>query len=59
MASRAFVAAKSRFVLEEGRFPVASLDDIIASERATGMEKDLANLGGLEIPQRIASCHGA
>lgn len=43
-----FAAAKSRAVLEDGRFPVASLDDIIASKRATGREKDLADLGRLE-----------
>ena len=43
-----FAAAKSRSVLAEGRFPVVSLDDIIASKRATGREKDLADLARLE-----------
>ena len=43
-----FEAAKSRRVMEEGRFPVASLDDIIASKRATGREKDVADVRRLE-----------
>lgn len=43
-----FAAAKSRSVLAEGRFPVASLDDIIASKRATGREKDMADIRRLE-----------
>jgi hypothetical protein len=43
-----FEAAKSRSVLEAGRFPVASLDDIIASKRATGREKDVADVRRLE-----------
>lgn len=43
-----FAAAKERSVLEDGRFPVASLDDIIASKRATGREKDLNDLPRLE-----------
>lgn len=43
-----FEAAKSRSVLEAGRFQVASLDDIIASKRATGREKDLSDLRRLE-----------
>jgi len=43
-----FAAAKSRSVLEGGRFPVASLDDIIASKRATGREKDLHDVKRLE-----------
>jgi hypothetical protein len=43
-----FAAAKSRSVLEAGRFPVASLDDIIASKRATGREKDLNDIKRLE-----------
>jgi len=43
-----FELAKSRSVLEGGRFPVASLDDIIASKRATGREKDLSDIGRLE-----------
>jgi hypothetical protein len=43
-----FEAAKSRRVLEDGRFPVASLDDIIASKRAAGREKDIADVRRLE-----------
>ncbi|HWM23447.1 MAG TPA: hypothetical protein VNP98_01370 [Chthoniobacterales bacterium] len=43
-----FEAAKSRSVLEGGRFPVASLDDIIASKRATGREKDISDVRRLE-----------
>jgi hypothetical protein len=43
-----FAAAKSRRVLADGRFPVASLDDIIASKRATGREKDIADVRRLE-----------
>ena len=43
-----FEAAKSRSVLAEGRFPVASLDDIIASKRATGREKDISDVRRLE-----------
>ena len=43
-----FEVAKSRSVLEGGRFPVASLDDIIASKRATGREKDIADVRRLE-----------
>lgn len=43
-----FEAAKARSVLEGGRFPVASLDDIIASKRATGREKDLNDIRRLE-----------
>ncbi len=43
-----FQAAKRRSVLEGGRFPVASLEDIIASKRATGREKDLHDLRRLE-----------
>lgn len=43
-----FEAAKSRRVMEAGRFPVASLDDIIASKRATGREKDLSDVRRLE-----------
>lgn len=43
-----FAAAKSRSVIEAGRFPVASLDDIIASKRATGREKDVADVRRLE-----------
>jgi len=43
-----FEGAKNRAVLEHGRFPVASLDDIIASKRATGREKDIADVRRLE-----------
>jgi len=43
-----FEGAKSRSVLEGGRFPVASLDDIIASKRATGREKDISDVRRLE-----------
>ncbi len=43
-----FELAKSRSVLEGGRFPVASLDDIIASKRATGREKDVYDVCRLE-----------
>lgn len=42
-----FAAAKSRRVMA-GTFPVASLDDIIASKRATGREKDQSDLPRLE-----------
>ena len=43
-----FAAARSRSVLAAERFPVASLDDIIASKRATGRVKDLSDLPRLE-----------
>ena len=43
-----FEAAKGRRVLAEGRFPVASLDDIIASKRATGRERDISDVRRLE-----------
>ncbi len=43
-----FEAAKRRSVLAGGRFPVASLDDIIASKRATGREKDVQDVRRLE-----------
>jgi len=43
-----FEGAKSRSVLDGGRFPVASLDDIIASKRATGREKDIYDVRRLE-----------
>ena len=43
-----FEAAKSRSVLESGRFPVASLDDIVASKRATGRDKDVSDVRRLE-----------
>lgn len=42
-----FEAAKARRITI-GKFPIASLDDIIASKRATGREKDLADLKRLE-----------
>jgi hypothetical protein len=42
-----FEAAKARRIIA-GKFPVASLDDIIASKRATGREKDLADVPRLE-----------
>lgn len=43
-----FEVAKSRRVLVDGRFPVASLDDIIASKRATNREKDISDVRRLE-----------
>lgn len=43
-----FEKARGRRTLEEGRFPVASLDDIIASKRATGREKDVTDVRRLE-----------
>lgn len=43
-----FEAAKARRIIEGGRFPIASLEDIIASKRATGREKDLADINRLE-----------
>lgn len=43
-----FEVAKKRCVMQDGRFPVASLDDIIASKRATGREKDLSDINRLE-----------
>lgn len=42
-----FERAKERRIIA-GNFPVASLDDIIASKRATGREKDLADVRRLE-----------
>lgn len=43
-----FAVAKSRSVLEGGRFRVAAIEDIIASKRATGREKDLSDVPRLE-----------
>jgi hypothetical protein len=42
-----FEAAKARRILA-GKFPIASLDDIIASKRATRRPKDLADVERLE-----------
>jgi hypothetical protein len=42
-----FEAAKARRIVA-GKFPIASLDDIIASKRATGRTKDLSDVGRLE-----------
>lgn len=42
-----FDAAKARSTMA-GKFPVAALEDIIASKRATGREKDLADVRRLE-----------
>lgn len=43
-----FAEAQSRSLLIEGRFPVASLDDIIASKRAANRPKDREGLPRLE-----------
>ena len=43
-----FEVAKARSVWVGGRFPVAALDDIIASKRATGREKDVSDIRRLE-----------
>jgi hypothetical protein len=43
-----FESAKERRIIADSRFPVASLDDIIASKRATGREKDIADVRRLE-----------
>jgi hypothetical protein len=43
-----FEAAKARSVMEGGRFPIANLDDIIASKRATGRERDISDVRRLE-----------
>ncbi len=43
-----FASAKARSVMENGRFPVAALDDIIASKRATGRVKDMSDVPRLE-----------
>ena len=42
-----FEAAKARRIVI-GKFPIACLDDLIASKRATGREKDLADVRRLE-----------
>jgi len=42
-----FEAAKARRILV-GKFPIASLEDILASKRATGREKDSADVRRLE-----------
>jgi len=42
-----FEAAKARHIVV-GKFPIASLDDIIASKRATGRTKDLSDVVRLE-----------
>ena len=46
---KSFEAARSRRVTQDGRVPVASLDDIIASKRATGREKDISDVRRLEL----------
>jgi hypothetical protein len=43
-----FAAAKSRAIMIARRFPVASLDDIIASKRAANRPKDRQSLPRLE-----------
>jgi hypothetical protein len=43
-----FAEAKSRALLIDGRFPVAILDDIIASKRAANRRKDRESLPRLE-----------
>lgn len=47
-----FEAAKQRSVMQSGRFPVAALQDLIASKRATGRTKDLADVERLEAFER-------
>jgi len=43
-----FIAAKARSIIIDNRFPVASLDDIIASKRAANRQKDRESLPRLE-----------
>jgi len=43
-----FAEARSRSLLFDGKFPVASLDDIIASKRAANRQKDRESLPRLE-----------
>jgi len=43
-----FVEAQSRSLMIDGKFPVASLDDIIASKRAANRAKDRESLPRLE-----------
>ncbi len=43
-----FAEAQSRSLMIDGRFPVASLDDIIASKRAANRPKDRESLPRLE-----------
>jgi hypothetical protein len=43
-----FVEAKNRSLLIDGKFPVASLEDIIASKRAANRAKDRESLPRLE-----------
>jgi hypothetical protein len=43
-----FTEAQSRSLLIDGKFPVASLDDIIASKRAANRAKDRESLPRLE-----------
>ncbi len=43
-----FAEAQSRSLLIDGKFPVASLDDIIASKRAANRQKDRESLPRLE-----------
>src|ERR1700731_4696130 len=46
--SKLSIPSGTRRIIEGGRFPIASLEDIIASKRATGREKDLADINRLE-----------
>lgn len=47
-----FAAAKQRRIMQDGRFAVPSLDDMIASKRPTGRKKDLADIERLEAFRR-------